>query len=202
MKKTNLIIIAHPDDETIWMGGTILRNKHQNWTIISHCRASDKDRAPKFKKVCKRYKAKPIISDLDDEKLKAFTTKKIISEINSRNIEDKIILLRVSGEIDKGKNSDIKFSQIEEHAKKKGAYFILRNTHDLKTKEIELEIEVKDSENIEEEAIKMYSEQNPSDFNDMIPELINYLSIEKQEDEKNDIFTNRLLEGARKVLKF
>ena len=129
-------------------------------------------------------------------------TEKIISEINNRDIEDKIVLLRVSGEIDKGKNSDIKFSQIEEHAKKKGAYFILRNTHDLKTKEIELEIEVKDSENIEEEAIKMYSEQNPSDFNEMIPELMNFLSIEKQEDEKNDVFTNRLLEGARKVLKF
>ncbi len=129
-------------------------------------------------------------------------TEKIISEINNRDIENKIVLLRVSGEIDKGKNSDIKFSQIEEHAKKKGAYFILRNTHDLKTKEIELEIEVKDSENIEEEAIKMYSEQNPSDFNEMIPELMNFLSIEKQEDEKNDVFTNRLLEGARKVLKF
>ena len=129
-------------------------------------------------------------------------TDEIIAEINKREIEDKIILLRVSGELEKGKNSDVKFQQIEEHAMKKGAYFILRNTHDLKTKEIELEVEVRNTENIEEETVKLYSEQNPSDFNSLIPELMNSLSIEKQEDEKSEIFINRLLDGAKKVLKF
>jgi len=129
-------------------------------------------------------------------------TEKIISEINQRDLEDKIVLLRVRGELENGKNSDIKFSQIEEQTKKKGAYFMLRNTHDLKTKEMELEIEVKNSENIEEETIKIYSEQNPSDFNSLIPELMNSLSIEKQEGEKTEMFNNRLLEGVKKILKF
>lgn len=66
MKKC-LIIVAHPDDETIWMGGTILKNPDWNWTIFSLCRRNDADRAPKFKKVCEHYKASSIISDLDDE---------------------------------------------------------------------------------------------------------------------------------------
>ncbi|RLG11951.1 hypothetical protein DRN73_03910 [Candidatus Pacearchaeota archaeon] len=127
---------------------------------------------------------------------------KIISEINQRDLDDKIVLLRVSGELENGKNSDIKFSQIEEQTKKQGAYFMLRNTHDLKTKEVELEVEVRNSENIEEETIKIYSEQNPSDFNKLIPELINCLSIEKQEGEKTEIFNKRLLEEAKKILKF
>jgi len=65
--KKALIIIAHPDDETIWMGGTIARNKKVYWTIFSLCRASDRDREPKFKRVCEYYGAKSIISDLDDE---------------------------------------------------------------------------------------------------------------------------------------
>jgi len=129
-------------------------------------------------------------------------TEQIISEINSRDIKDKIVLLRVKGDLEKGKNSDIKFSKIEEHAKNKGAYFVLRNVHELKTKEVELEMEIKNTENIEEEAVKIYSEQNPSDFNSTILHLINSLSIEKQEDEKTETFTNRILDSVKKIIEF
>ena len=129
-------------------------------------------------------------------------TQEIISKLDKYDLEDKIVLLRIKGELKNGKNSDIKFSQIEEFAKSKKAYFILKNTHDLKTKEVELEIEIENTENIEEEIIKSYSDENPSDFNELIPELINSLSIEKQEGEKSENFERRLLEGAKKVLKF
>jgi len=129
-------------------------------------------------------------------------TEQIISEINKKDVEDKIVLLRVSGELENGKNSDIKFPKIEELVKKKNAYFMLKNTHNLKTKELELGIEIKDTENIEEKTIKIYSEENPSDFNELIPELINSFSIEKQEGETTENFTNRVLEGAKKILKF
>ena len=127
-------------------------------------------------------------------------TEKIISELNNREIQDKIVLLRIKGDLEKGTNSDIKFSKIEEHAKNKGAYFILKNIHDLKMTDVELDIEIQDNENIEEETVKIYSEQNPSDFNSLIPQLINNLSIEKQEDEKTDTFTKRLVEGVKKII--
>ncbi len=128
----------------------------------------------------------------------------LISEIKKRNVRDKIILLKVYGKIENGKNSDIKFSKIEDYAREEGAYFLLKNTHDLKSKEPEIEFEVSqgNTEYIEEETIKIYSEQNHSEFNSLIPELMHSLSIEKQEGEKSDIFTNRLIEESKKILKF
>ena len=129
-------------------------------------------------------------------------TEQIISEIEKRDVEDKIILLRLSGELETGNNSDIKFSQIEEVVLRKKAYFLLKNTHELKTKEVEMEIEIKNIDNIEGEAIDAYSKQNPIDFNRFISQLINSLSIEKQEGEKIESFTNRIMDETKKILKF
>ena len=129
-------------------------------------------------------------------------TEKIIAEMNKREVEDKIILLRIRGELENGKNSDIKFQEIEEAAKRKKAYFLLKNTHDLKTKEEELEVEIMETENIEEETIKVYIEQNPSELNDLVTQLINSFSIEKQEGETAENFINRLLGESKKILKF
>jgi DNA repair protein SbcD/Mre11 len=129
-------------------------------------------------------------------------TSQIISKLNEQNLEDKVVLLRLKGELQEGKNSDIKFSQIEEFVKQKNGYFLLKNTHDLKSKEIELEIEVENTENIEEETIKKYSEENPSDFNKLIPLLINSFAIEKEEGETTEGFTTRLLDVSKKILEF
>jgi len=60
------LIIAHPDDETLWAGGTIL--SHPSWEcfIVCLCRGNDKDRAPRFYEALKIYKAEGIMGDLDD----------------------------------------------------------------------------------------------------------------------------------------
>jgi len=67
IKERAVVIVAHPDDETIWMGGFILKHPELDWTIMALCRATDTDRAPKFKKVCDHYGARAIIEDADDE---------------------------------------------------------------------------------------------------------------------------------------
>jgi hypothetical protein len=149
-----------------------------------------------------RLESKPVLSITVEVNDASVGTEKILYELNKHSLEGKIILLRVRGELEHGRNSDLKFQKIEEFAMDKGAYFLLKNTHDLKTKEVELEVEVTNKENIEQEAIKLYSEKNPSDLNSLIPELVEALVIEKQEGEKTDMFSSRVIESAKRILKF
>ncbi len=65
--KSVAIIVAHPDDETLWAGGTILSNPTWQCFIVSLCRGNDSDRAPKFYKALKVLKSEGIMGDLDDE---------------------------------------------------------------------------------------------------------------------------------------
>jgi len=60
------IIVAHPDDETLWAGGTILRNSSWHCYIISLCRREDGNRAPKFYKALGMLNCEGNMGDLDD----------------------------------------------------------------------------------------------------------------------------------------
>jgi LmbE family N-acetylglucosaminyl deacetylase len=60
------IIVAHPDDEILWVGGVILSHPDTQWTIVTLCRKSDPDRAPRFFRVCDTLNAKGAMADLDD----------------------------------------------------------------------------------------------------------------------------------------
>lgn len=60
------VVVAHPDDETLWAGGLLL--SHPEWVpfIATLCRGKDPDRAPKFMKALRRLGAKGAMGDLDD----------------------------------------------------------------------------------------------------------------------------------------
>jgi len=91
-----LVIVAHPDDETIWMGGTLARFREVEWTIFALCRESDADRMPKFMNVAKYYGARGIICDLEDEDI--------------MNVEQSVLeVQKITGKRLKPKNFDYLF---------------------------------------------------------------------------------------------
>lgn len=64
--KSIAVIVAHPDDETLWAGGTILEHPSNSWFIVCLCRASDPERAERFNNTLKILKADGIMGDIDD----------------------------------------------------------------------------------------------------------------------------------------
>ena len=127
---------------------------------------------------------------------------KIISELEKRDLKDKIVLLKIYGTIEQGKNSDIKFQEIEDYLKKQGVYSFLKNTSKIENKKQELQIQLQanEMEKIEEVLVKKYEKENPSDFNPMILQLMDSLSLEKQEGEKSAIFESRLFSEVSKLI--
>lgn len=65
-EKSVAVIVAHPDDETLWAGGTILSHPAWKWFIACLCRGNDEDRSLKFKKALRILKSEGIMGDLDD----------------------------------------------------------------------------------------------------------------------------------------
>jgi len=66
MVKSAAVIVAHPDDETLWSAGTILLHPELNWTVLTLCRQSDPDRSKKFYRAMIDLHAKGRMGDLDD----------------------------------------------------------------------------------------------------------------------------------------
>jgi len=130
-------------------------------------------------------------------------TQKIISEFDKFNLKDKIVLLKLKGILMQGKTGDIRFNEIEEFIKKKEAFTFLRNISSITTQDSEFEMELLQSDNIdniEHQIIDEYSRKNPANFNKYLPQLMTALSLEKNEDEKSIIYEERLLSELKNIL--
>ncbi|MDD5193751.1 MAG: exonuclease SbcCD subunit D [Candidatus Nanoarchaeia archaeon] len=129
-------------------------------------------------------------------------TEQILEILKRLNLKDRIVLLKVFGELKRGKLSDIKFQEIQDYLEKNGVYCFLKNTSRLEAekKEIEMNIPSHEMEKIEEVLVQKYDKENPSNLNKLIFPLIEHLSLEKQEGENSSVFESRLFSGLNKIL--
>ncbi len=152
------------------------------------------------KKEIKLKEVEPITIELEDALI---GTQKILKKLEKGDLKDKIVLLRVHGNLKKGKVSDIKFQEIQDYLEKVGVYSFLKNTAKLEVEkqEIKIKLQANEMEKVEEVLVEKYEKDNPSDLNELIFPLMNVLDKEKQEGEKSAIFESRLFSELEKVLK-
>lgn len=121
-----------------------------------------------------------------------------------KDVDDKIVTLRIEGMLSSGKPSDIDFKNILESFS--SAYFVLRNTTKLTTKEFEeLKVDTADVQDVELKLIKQYIGQYPllnmpkDQEEKLVLSLVNALNKEKEEGEKNLDFESRIFRDVLKV---
>lgn len=100
--KKAAVVVAHPDDEIIWTGGSVLLHPEWEWTIAVLCRKSDEDRAPRFGRILKQIGAHGAMADLDDgpeqTPLSLSTVKKAILSLLAERRYDYLISHSPRGE--------------------------------------------------------------------------------------------------------
>jgi len=128
-------------------------------------------------------------------------TEEIISILERENLKDKIMILKLYGTLETGKSSDIDFVKIEKFLEKKEIYAFLKSTTKLHLSEPDFKINVLDSQDLENQLIDTFQENNPSEFNTIISDLIRVLQVEKLNDEKLSVFEDRLIGEIQKIIK-
>lgn len=132
-----------------------------------------------------------------DNSSAAQAEEKILALIkDQKELEDKVVLLKVKGTISTGKVADISWSAIEDAAKAKNAYILKRNIHGLTTKEMET-YSVDSSLNVHEIETKIVQENLadrnlPFDTISLAQEMLASLDVEKEDSETAQTFEMKI----------
>ena len=137
-----------------------------------------------------------------DFKVPSQIEKEIIEKLKDLDVKDKIVTMRVEGELASGKPSDINFNEIFGILYHKGAYFVMKSTSLASTKEFE---SVKSNASSIEEAEELVIKKNIGQTSikneeELIKNLMKTFSLEKQEGETKFTFEKRLLDELNKIV--
>ncbi|MCP3682984.1 MAG: DNA repair exonuclease [bacterium] len=130
---------------------------------------------------------------------------KIEEKIKDKEFYDTIVTLRLSGCLKSGKITDINFRDIFSKIYGKSAYFVMKNTSSLTTKDFEqIKIDTASVEDIESSLVKEHLGQSKlfdkNKEEQLTHSLISALNTEKQEGETVSVFEKRISDELANLL--
>ena len=131
----------------------------------------------------------------------------ILNEVKTKEFNNTIVLIRLHGVLESGKPSDINFKEIFEAIYNRSAYFVMKSSHAVVSKEFEeIKSDAKNVEDVESFLIKEHLGQIKLDNltkekeENLVKSLMEILSKEKQEGETVPDFEKRVKEEIGKIL--
>ena len=131
----------------------------------------------------------------------------ILSHFKGKELNNTIVLIRLAGTLESGRPSDINFKEIFEFLYSKSAYFVMKSSHAVVSKELEeIKTDARNVEDIESFLIKEHLGQIKVDNlslekeEGLVKSLIKGLSAEKQEGETVPDFEKRVKEDISRIL--
>ena len=142
-----------------------------------------------------------------NQKAPEVITFEILNYFEKMDIQDTLMTIRLTGNLAKGKVSDINFNQIFAELYNKGAYFIMKNAVGLQSEEFEeIKISASNPETMEEEIIKEHLQQNKLYDTEtelsLTKNLLSALTTTKKEGETVSDFQERIIQEIDKLLHF
>ncbi|MBW3011668.1 hypothetical protein KY311_00640, partial [Candidatus Woesearchaeota archaeon] len=129
-------------------------------------------------------------------------TSEVVKILENKKLQDTIVLLRLFGTLGSGKVSDIDFREIMNAASQSNAYFLMKNTNKLATKDYEeIKVSTSNIEEIETQLIKENIGQIDitKEEDKLVKQLMLALDAEKHEGELNRDFEARLNKGLNRI---
>ncbi|MBW2978096.1 metallophosphoesterase [Candidatus Woesearchaeota archaeon] len=131
----------------------------------------------------------------------------IKEEIKGKEFNNTIITIRVKGTLASGKPSDVNWKEIFQILYDKSAYFVMKNTNALTTEEFEeIKVQASSVEEIENKLIKEHLQQikvagyDAKQEEQLTKQLMETLSLEKEEGETVASFTSRIKDKVNSIL--
>ncbi|MBS3114859.1 exonuclease SbcCD subunit D [Candidatus Woesearchaeota archaeon] len=131
----------------------------------------------------------------------------ILDEIKNKEFNNTVVLIRFHGTLESGKPSDIDFKEIFTYLYDKSAYFVMKSSHAVVSKEFEeIKTDARNVEDIESFLIKEHLGQiklenlSLEKEEEFIKNLMRILITEKQEGETVPDFERRVREEVSRIL--
>ncbi len=118
----------------------------------------------------------------------------------AKNIENKVVTLRIEGRLKEGKPSDIDWKRVDNAFS--SAFHLLKNTSKLTSKELEeINIQGGSVEDIEKSFLEKISQKDRRYSIEFISELLHSLDKEKEDGETNNDFALRVVRDSAKAIR-